>query len=67
MNLMEPVLFFNDSFALCGWVYHTSAAYDICRMEVRQYARTYVNRIPLTSDPMPAALLSDPMIRIPLS
>ena len=26
-----------------------------------------VNRIPLISDPMPAALLSDPMIRIPLS
>ena len=26
-----------------------------------------VNRIPLTSDPVPVALLSDPMIRIPLS
>ena len=26
-----------------------------------------VNRIPLTSDPMPAVLLSDPMIRLPLS
>ena len=36
-------------------------------MEVWLYARTYVNRIPLTSDPMPAALLSDPMIQIPLS
>ena len=35
-------------------------------MEVRSYACTYVNRIPLTSDPMPVALLSDPMIRIPL-
>ena len=31
------------------------------------YARTYVNRLPLTSEPMPEALLSDPMIRIPLS
>ena len=36
-------------------------------MEVRLYARTYVNRIPLTSDPMPVALTSDLMIRIPLS
>jgi hypothetical protein len=36
-------------------------------MEVRLYARTYVNRLPLTSEPMPEALLSDPMIRIPLS
>ena len=26
-----------------------------------------INRIPLTSDPMPVALLSDPMIRLPLS
>ena len=26
-----------------------------------------VNRIPLISDPMPVALLSDPMIRMPLS
>ena len=26
-----------------------------------------VNQIPLTSDPMPTVLLSDPMIRIPLS
>ena len=33
-------------------------------MEVQPYARMYVNRIPLTSDPMPEALLSDPMIRI---
>ena len=36
-------------------------------MEVRLYARTYVNQIPLASDPMPVALLSDPMIQIPLS
>ena len=36
-------------------------------MEVRLYARTYVNRILLTSDLMPVVLLSDPMIRIPLS
>ena len=36
-------------------------------MEVRLYARTYVNWIPLTSDPMPVVLLSDPMIWIPLS
>ena len=36
-------------------------------MEVRLTARMYVNRIPLTSDLTPAALLSDLMIRIPLS
>ena len=36
-------------------------------MEVQLYTRTYVNRIPLNSDPMPVALLSDLMIRIPLS
>ena len=36
-------------------------------MEVWLYARTYVNQIPLTSDLMLVALLSDPMIRIPLS
>ena len=29
--------------------------------------RTYINQIPLTSNPMPAALLSDLMIQIPLS
>ena len=36
-------------------------------MEVQLYARMYVNRIPLTSNPMLAVLLSDPMIWIPLS
>ena len=29
VNLMEPVLFFSDSFALCGRVYHMLAMYDI--------------------------------------
>ena len=36
-------------------------------MEVRLYAHTNINRIPLTSDLMPVVLLSDLMIRIPLS
>ena len=36
-------------------------------MEVRLYARMYINQILLTSDLMPVALLSDPMIQIPLS
>ena len=33
-------------------------------MEVRPYVRTNVNRIPLPSDLMPVALLSDPMIQL---
>ena len=36
-------------------------------MEVQLTAHMYVNRIPLTSDPMPVVLISDPMIWIPLS
>ena len=36
-------------------------------MEVWLMVRYDVDQIPLTSDPMPAALLSNPMIWIPLS
>ena len=36
-------------------------------MEVWFTAHMYVNRIPLTSDPMLVVLLSNLMIRIPLS
>ena len=48
MNLMEPVLFFDDSFALCGWVYHTSAVYDIFGIAIA----TYSCRIALADSPV---------------
>jgi len=48
VNLTAPVRFFDDSFALCGSVNHTSAAYDILGIAMAMYSW----RIPLADIPI---------------